>query len=559
MKLKDCIRLGKIGIASRKKSTRNTVWGISFGLIMILPVVFIILAFYADMYFTLNAKRSISCFQIPCTGIENRDNEIFDASPMPVIGDKEYSHLNSMLGGDVEEIVYSEYYKVENGDNDLNNAELDNIKQNIFSNMVYSDEERYNINNSVKIVESSRKGENVVPAAILSDLKNNGKDFFVAGGGFSENARGEVLLSEVVVDKFGIVPEQVIGKKFTLTAQTNYTNNYALDNDSDPFNEYNGQGLNGTFSAKVISEFTVAGVISKEYFNLNNILLNDSHVWISGDSVYIYEDGTRTTKYLPTLSKIDKESEDDDTFSGIVLTYSEDFSVLENKAAEEKMFFSAIPAVNFEITDYNGKYLFYPCGTLSVQCGDFSAATRVSAYLDSVYKSVDKYSNDYKMYYSASEFYGFMMLNSIGSYVIAIMSVFGGVVLFATLLNLYNSVSYSVQARKNYLGMMRAIGCKDNLIIKLYFIEILLIYSKSIIWVLLFGGGLSYGLKRIFDSIFDKGGSMIGTALSLNFGYFFISLLIVGVVIFLVAFLFSLIACINVTKKPVLEVLSDEK
>ena len=54
MKVKEYIRLGKISIKSRKKSTRNTVRGIAFGLIMLVPIVFFTLAFYLDLTDKIN-------------------------------------------------------------------------------------------------------------------------------------------------------------------------------------------------------------------------------------------------------------------------------------------------------------------------------------------------------------------------------------------------------------------------------------------------------------------------------------------------------------------------
>ena len=140
-----------------------------------------------------------------------------------------------------------------------------------------------------------------------------------------------------------------------------------------------------------------------------------------------------------------------------------------------------------------------------------------------------------------------------------VMYTFGGIIFFATLLNLYHSVNYSVQARRNYLGMMRAIGAKQSMIPKLYFVEILIIFLRSTVWVLLFGGGLSFGIKFGVDTLFKQNALIFGAAVKLNFGYFFLSLFIAVCVVFLVAYLFSRIACLSVTRKNILEVLSDEK
>ena len=137
---------------------------------------------------------------------------------------------------------------------------------------------------------------------------------------------------------------------------------------------------------------------------------------------------------------------------------------------------------------------------------------------------------------------------------------FGGIILFATLLNLFNTINYSVQVRRNYIGMMRAVGARRKTIPKLYLVEILLIFARSLPWVLVFGGGVSLALKLIVDSSFNiYGADFLNVTLSLNFWYFFAAFALVAAALFLVAYAFSAIACRRVARGPILEVLSDEK
>ena len=64
MKHKDYIRLSKISLKSRKKTTKSTVRGISFGLILLLPLLFIIMAFHVDLNKQVNKDPSIRIFNI---------------------------------------------------------------------------------------------------------------------------------------------------------------------------------------------------------------------------------------------------------------------------------------------------------------------------------------------------------------------------------------------------------------------------------------------------------------------------------------------------------------
>ena len=554
MKLKDYVRLGGISIKSRKKSTRNTVWGISFGLIMIIPVVFFAMAFYMNIYNVVNDIKNVSAFKVLCVGNTSDYESGYMGNVMPVLGSKDYEELKTMVGGDIEEIVYNEYFNV----SDRSQTIIEEKTKFLFNKAIYVDDVFYNIPQKIKMVECSRKNQEVIPDAIISDLNESGKEFLVAGSGFSEDARGEVMLSEVIVEEFGFNPEQAIGKKFTLKVSESLSDGYAIDNDNNPFNEYEGENT-GNFQAEAISNFKVVGVISKDYYKLSEIFMYDAHIWISEDSVYVYENGKPYNKYLPQISVVEKDEALPDKWSGTVFTYSESLSALEEKARNEKMFFPAMPGIKFSEDGVSYNIPYRSSSSLFIQCKDYSSAKKVSSYLDSVYKKITNYGTDYKFFYASYSFVNFLFINTLGDYVTIAFMILGGVILFATLLNLYNSVSYSVQSRKNYLGMMRAIGAKESIIRRLYFLEILMIFLRSLIWVLIFAGGICYVIKYFFDNTFISDESIFGNILILDFKYFFIALLIVAAAIFLVAFLFSLIACMNVTKKPVLEVLSDEK
>ena len=64
MKYKDYVRLSKISLKARKKTTRSTVRGISFGLILLMPLLFIVIAFHIDLNKEVNKDASIRVFNI---------------------------------------------------------------------------------------------------------------------------------------------------------------------------------------------------------------------------------------------------------------------------------------------------------------------------------------------------------------------------------------------------------------------------------------------------------------------------------------------------------------
>lgn len=563
MKLKEYTRLGKISIKSRKKSTKNTVRGISFGLIMLVPVVFFTLAFYIDLYGTIDSTKSVSSFYVTAEGNES-ESDGSSLSSGVVQGKTERALLERQLGDTVEEILYSEYYGIETW-NANTVAVFDGTEKEIFRedgfNQTY-DPTRINLNGQIRITEPGTTGDLVITEGLKNDLADKGKTLFAAGSGFSADAKGEVLLSETLLGKFGVSAENALGKEFSLRSSMS-NGSVFLDNDNDPDNDFSLDNLPGgsDLPVTVIGNFKVAGVVSEDYYRLNSKTKNDAHIWLSGDSVYTETDGVRKTAYLPEVRYYEQTDDYGNKNSYCVATFSENVNAIAEKAAAAKMFFPAVPAVYFASMNSYYMYSVAPVATLFVQCADYRSAEKVAQILESGYQRIDNsdstYTHEYQ--YGTETYSNFYMLNKVGGYMMLVLYIFGGIIFFATLLNLYNSVNYSVQARRNYIGMMRAIGAKQKVIPKLYFVEILLIFRKSVLWVLLFGGGLSFGIKMLIDYLFKESGAVFGAVIKLNFVYFFVALAVLLVLIFFIAFLFSRVACRPVTKKPILEVLSDDK
>ena len=74
MKLKDHVRLSKISLKAKKKTTTATVRGISFGLILLLPLLFLVSAFYIDLNQEVNKEYIFNRFD----EIKNSANIIED-------------------------------------------------------------------------------------------------------------------------------------------------------------------------------------------------------------------------------------------------------------------------------------------------------------------------------------------------------------------------------------------------------------------------------------------------------------------------------------------------
>lgn len=588
MKVKEYIRLGKISIKSRKKSTRNTVRGIAFGLIMLVPIVFFTLAFYLDLTDKINQTHNISSFYVHALGENEKQEGAYDSGSF-VFGNTDVQLLQKRMGEEIEDMIYTNRYSIGDrySDSESSKIKIGSLSKSVsnFKQFNYDTGKKVNANADIKVIDRERSNGKLFPDGFESDLKNTGKKVFAAGGGFSENGKGEIIVSEMIVKAYNLSPESAIGSSVTVTANGRFDSayyftdgpysGYYLDNDTNPDNTYvpniTEDDENDKFTVDVIRNFKIVGVISEDYFLLNKTLSNDANFWISEDSQFVTEDGERHIKYLPSLASYETENDNGDTAKYQIVTYSiagkAGIELLAEQAAAEHMFFPAIPALIFTMgtTNYSSFMPEEPYTSVIVQCKDYDNASKIETILNNAYTRISGEEasafGGYVRYYCATEAYSnFSMLHQIGGYLMVVMYTFGGIIFFATLLNLYNSVNYSVQARRNYIGMMRAIGAKQKVIPRLYFVEILLIFWRSFLWVLIFGGGISYGIKALIDMLFkQEEAAILGAAISLNFGWFFVALVSVIVLVFFIAFLFSRVACRAVTKKGILEVLSDDK
>lgn len=540
MRFGDYLRLGKISIKNRRKSTRNTVRGVSFALVMLVPIVFFTLSFYVGMTSEVNAVKTLSSFKV--RAFEERRGE--GRNEAPYLGDEEVAAIERESS--IEDIVYGQTYRIYDFSVELGGRRYDVTDDNCG----FGDPSQICVEKRFDVVDVNRSGGKIVADAAERDLKKRGAKLFAAGGMFENGGRGEVVISETLAKKCGFTAEEAAGKNFTLLVREDLEDlDPYIDDDADPDNEFVPPDESEPVEIAAATDFKVAGVISEEFYGLP---CGESHIYFTYDS--LYENGAPA--YFPEI-RTGKEGSNSD----IVYTYEADLTTLGERAARENRLFLALPVIKLEDTDLYGDIAARLPENLTLQFKNYSAAEKYVPVLNGIFAGLTGDSGEnYRIYYVSEEFDSFYMFNLIGGYMMIVMYSFGGIILFATLLNLFNTINYSVQVRRNYIGMMRAVGARRKTIPKLYLVEILLIFARSLPWVLAFGGGLSLALKLIVDSSFNKyGADFLNVTLSLNFWYFFAAFALVAAALFLVAYAFSAVACRRVACGPILEVLSDEK
>ena len=119
MKLKDYRRLGRISIKSRKKSTRHTVTGICFGLIMLIPIVYFTLGFYLGLTGQLDETATASVFMVASRNAYDDGASVVDDTDY-VGGMKLFAYgTGSALAADeaVRQTSAAEYYRLSGAEN----------------------------------------------------------------------------------------------------------------------------------------------------------------------------------------------------------------------------------------------------------------------------------------------------------------------------------------------------------------------------------------------------------------------------------------------------------
>lgn len=574
MKYSDYKRLGKISIASRKKSTRNTVRGISFGLIILIPIIFFAIAFYLDLTNKVNDVETIASFQVTTKHHtdDSGDTVVLEynyqnRSEFPMLGFHRLDQITNLDG--VSDYLVSEYLGIPSLYQENYSGGFESPQNSLIIGdktiPLHHNQQDYDpwrddnkqLSTNLKILYPDRSSTPYLTEAEANDLKKhfNTTNFLVAGEGFKDDGKQQVMLSERFLQQYDIAITDIINKKVSLEFVITEMYELLLDYDNDSYNEIDENTLYQYFyermSGKTINifeDFEVVGIISENLYKLKS-RESEADIWFHSNSLYNGE------SYYPTITSYQEQIDEYYTRIYTVATYPKDPLTIAAEVASSGLLFIPIGfggnfgSINWELSKT-------PFLTTLIQCEDYHQATIVEGGITAIYNYV--YGENYYNITNDSYFF-FSMIYKTGFYVIIVLLAFGGIIFFATLLNLYNSINYSVQSRRNYIGVMRAIGSRESVIPKLYFVEIMLIFMRAFIWILIFSGLISYGIKALIDYGFTEIADDLGMALRLNFFYFPVTIAITVFVEFTIAFIYSQVACRHVSKKPILEILKDEK
>lgn len=556
MKYKDYARLSKISLKARKKTTKSTVRGISFGMILLMPLLFILIAFHIDLNNEVDKDASIRVFNISYS-----DNQT----------DESYTN-----------------FALENYKGDIYNIDgIENVieyNQYSFTNLAYSyggydsmispfdvtlDNETFTLDEYVENTEvtSNYVGVNVIDTGVGNDifLKADyevlkGENPLVKGNTFSNNSKTEIMVSTNFINHYNLNLDNVVGKKISIS--------YRLQSDgsiTDSETEINYSAYDTYYGIPVaiIKEFEIVGVFDSNIYNteirnstqleyFDDYMKYETYFWITKDSTT----DSLGNSYLPKGLRI-KEESGGNTYYRNAYYYEDNPVNLAKKANNDN---GAFIPIGFGVRT-NTSSDFINTSSSLLEFESYKAANKAVGLIENIYK---KSSTSKEAYVSSdfmqSTFENYRMFYNIFTYVCLILGVFGGIVFFATLLNLYNTIHYSVQSRRNYIGMLRAIGMKSKSVVALYFVEVFQIFKRSYIWTAIFGGGICAGLTLLFKfAMKSEYAQIITIDLSLNPIYILVTFVLLIIVNTIISIIFSLVACFSVSKKPILEVLVENR
>ena len=574
MKAKEYFRLAKLSLASRKSTSRSTVRGISFGLILLIPVIFVSVGLFGDLNAQVNKNPELLYVNMKIaaerTGKTDIVSEDFNSSVIA------FSHTQ----GIIQNVQYDEAFLYEQIYASFDSASasrttnqyqafsfgIDGAQQiPIYLALNDSYSFSYNISPFAAILSNQ---DNFVPQKVLKKFPK----IFVDGmdKGFTGDGKGQVILSEMFLQSIGVSNIEIYGKTFSIQYTDNPSDSLRvindsiyIDSDSNPSNDSYGEiesnYRTNTKTSYFCYRFEVVGIVRKEVtdyakkafkeYNYSEHIMSNMMFFAQTSAVMPAGDALEPiiTEYTST--------NDDYISKRLLATYSFGEAAFQT-LNEEYMCFGAN---NFNSFKRYGSD-FYPQQTLFLDASNF-------AQLDSMVGSISSqlsefFSFDYSdpTFYLSSNLYSQLSLvYKIFTYLIMFLAIMGGIIFFAAMVNLFNSIVHIVDTGKKYLAVMRAVGAKNGVIPKLYLAESLTLFRRCLVWVVIFAGLICTGIKLALDSAFEYVNSNNFFPLDLNINVIFIpiSILIGMSLLIVLGIVFAFGCSYSIANKPIMSILGE--
>lgn len=521
MKSKDYFRLARITLKQRKKSTAATVRGLAIGFIILVPLIVSLFGVNLSIKRQLNEAPYLLYGQLNMSDyrIEKDKLEITESDKRTIVGSEHIDFFTD--NNDISNMIVYETHllRSRSGDDNIITLEIEGGKQKVLRD---STAEEYYFS-----LIDTKKSDTYFPKNLTENYPGG---IFIEGmsQGFSNDGKKQVIISERMLKRNGLTAEDVYGKKITLNAENYF---YSYEN-----NERNDLG------GYICKNYEVVGVIKELVTGLYTS--NSSAI----TNAFMYSDMffTDVNVYSADGEGLLKPYYEIEAETGWKKTK---YNNLEQKDILNEEFMMLAPQrIGF---DNNNLTLF----STNIYLEGISFA-----HLDKAIRKTNNYISkalniERETVSESAAFARYKWIFEIIRTVSYVFGIVGIIIVLCAIINLYSTIKNSVEGRKFYLTMMRAIGARDKVIPKLYFIESVITISKANIFIATIGFAISAGLKIIIDRVLIL--KNVVYALGIPWSSIVLCVVMVVIGLYAVGLLFAYLCSYRLSKKPIVTVLKN--
>lgn len=516
MRIKEYIELARRSLKIRKKSNRATIIALSLGFALTVPVIVALFGVNVSLNAQINEVPYLLYYEtcIADYRIDTDDYIRDDGGAKQLSGSKHIDYITDNKNAE-RTIIYEQYFITENASTSikLGNGEYTPILTD--GKPTYS------------IIDID-KSDNIFPKNLTDNYEGG---IYLKGydKGFTDSGKKQVILSERFLLSNGLNPDDVYLNKVSIKAN----DELRLTDIEDEYENVEGYLCN---------EYTVVGIIKSEiaelYYDTHKTNLMSSDLFFTDVNVYD-DDGNAVLK--PYYCRYGKEGYDK-------------YLVYDNFADKDRLN-EEYMMIGLTGTDLiRGNYIdTYGNTCVYGESNGYARLLRDINGLNGRFTAALGESRDYAI---ASEVFDkYKLIYNVANIVSLIMLVVGLVLGLSALINMYCSISHSVNERKYYLTMMRAIGAKDKVVPRLYMTESVITSAKACAFIAIVGFLLSMSIKLIFDNVLKA--NNVSYDLSIPWWTIFVTLLAVIVFVFAVGILISYFLTKHLSKSKITDILND--
>lgn len=528
MRYKDILKLAMLRL--KNKNSKRTIIIMAFGLIMLIPVLWLIFSFYFNFYNTIQESQSID---------------------MAFMIDSEFEQEVDIRGGESSRKLYQDSIERELTFEQYEEIKTDNTVDWFSFQIGFYNSSLTNTHISIGEKEFDAKdridckfllSESVMLDSIQDYLYTSTGHDAIYGQGFSESKR-EVLVSELWLKENGLTKEDALGKEISLDMNYSgvdlYNNfNVVLDNDTIFENQhissydknYQTQAFVGNIS--VFTKYKIVGVVCEEYYSLNDFTEIDSDFWFKKSALV---DNNGNSVY-PKLCVQDIHINEKLT-PFIVATYpSTDYVAYSQEVTDQGCFF---PFLQGNIhRNHRTTFNIYPVKSSFVQYDSFKEAKSISKKLENILGDYAGYGFEYGT--TTLNFYRLVLQDRQISIACGVMGLVGGITLITVIANYGSAVCFNARKRKDFLQMMYRMGITQKEKQKLVWTETVGIYILASIIAFVVSLFIVIVIKLAVDSILKE--FVASTVFKISLIYFIPAFLILFMGVGLIVMSISLVS-----------------